>query len=82
MPPRRRHTPPEIVVLSDKLASRHLTNQFFEMKKTLGHQENCSICLESLMDCKHCFTLLTCGHSLHLRCWVDMPQDVCPICKT
>ena len=69
--------------LVSNIASRHLTNQFYEMKKQLDHKEICSICLESLMECKTCYTLLNCGHALHLRCWLELlkKQDVCPICK-
>ena len=79
MPPRRRP-----IVRSNNIASRHLTNQFYEMKKTLHIDETCPICLESLMECKYCYILLTCGHAIHSKCWFDLEhpfQEVCPVCK-
>ena len=78
MPPR---TKQNVIVVNNNVASRHLTNQYFNMKKLLKYEEDCPVCLESLMECKHCFTLLICGHSLHTKCFLDMINDQCPICK-
>ena len=64
MPPRRRQTE-VIVVNATQICSRHLTGQVFEMKKQLKIEEECCICLETLLECKACYTLLICGHALH-----------------
>ena len=80
MPPRRRQT--EVIVVNQNIVcSRHLTGQVFEMKKQLNVQEECCICLDSLMECKCCYTLLICGHAFHSRCWMDSNQESCPVCR-
>ena len=80
MPPRRRQ---EVIVVNQNIVcSRHLTGQVFEMKKQLNIQEECCICLENLLECKACYTLLICGHALHSRCYMDSSVEVCPLCRT
>ena len=39
----------------------------------------CSICLDNI-DCKKCYTILTCGHSYHLACVIKC--ETCPLCRS
>ena len=83
MPPTRRNqpkTPPA-------LASSFLTRQFWEMKKRLQNNvaadvaDDCPVCLESVLNCRHCFCLLACGHALHTACFLQLRDDSCPVCR-
>ena len=90
MPPRRRPerfqlglNGQELYVIEErKVASRHMTNLFWEMKKELGHEDTCCVCLESVMTCKSCFCLLACAHTLHYRCFIDLENQECPVCRS
>ena len=77
MPPTRRNqpkTPPA-------LASSFLTRQFWEMKKALDHTDDCPVCLQNVLACRHCFCLLACGHALHTACFLQLRDDSCPVCR-
>jgi hypothetical protein len=56
-----------------------LKNNTYDMMKELDKKEECSICMEDVLCCRKCFTLLSCGHKFHLSCIIKCP--VCPICR-
>lgn len=58
--------------------SLFLKNKYFDLSKSNNITLNCSICLEDI-DCKHCFSLLSCGHPFHFQCIAE--QTVCPLCR-
>ena len=41
----------------------------------------CPVCYE-IIDCKNCFTLLTCSHYLHRHCWDKIINNKCPLCNS
>ena len=57
-----------------------LKNNYWDMSQTLEKTHECSICLDEI-DCKKCFTLLTCGHIFHLPCIVKVQPMQCPLCR-
>ena len=83
MPARRTNRLPEVLLVNNTLCSRHLTGQVFDLKKQTNVEEECSICLESLMCCRTCYTLLICGHAFHSSCYHIHAQasDECPVCR-
>ncbi len=46
--------------------------------KILEKSEECSVCLESLSDCKE---PLKCGHWIHKSCVIKSGKNKCPICR-
>ena len=53
-----------------------------EKKSKLEEDNDCTICLDSFKDSKHCCTL-TCGHTFHSECiwpWL-IEHKTCPICR-
>ena len=56
-----------------------LKNNHYEMMKELKKSQECSICMEDMMCCKNCYTLLNCGHSFHLCCIIKC--STCPLCR-
>ena len=58
-----------------------LRDQFYEMAKKVGRKMECSICLENI-DCNKCLTLMTCGHTLHLSCYMSQQTYTCPLCRS
>ena len=76
MPPRTQkskdHTP---------FASAFLTQQVWDMKKELKKSDECPICLEDVMKCRHCFSLLACGHVIHTSCFLHCRDQSCPVCR-
>ena len=82
---RSRHTEEGVVIeINQKLAvSRHLSSTHFDLLNAAGMDEVCSICLESVMNCRRCYCLLSCGHSLHAGCFLQLKDaSVCPVCRT
>lgn len=60
----------------------HLKNKYFEyLKKDPSSCLECPICYE-VIDCRNCFTLLTCSHFLHRHCWDAIVNNRCPLCNT
>ena len=84
MPPTRRASPAQA---PRAIASSYLTQQFWEMKKRLQNNvaadvaDDCPVCLESVLNCRHCFCLLACGHALHTACFLQLRDDSCPVCR-
>ena len=85
MPPTRRATPAQA---PRAIASAYLTQQFWEMKKSLqtdadvgADDEDCPVCLQSVLACRQCFCLLNCGHALHTSCFLQMHEAICPVCR-
>ena len=56
-----------------------LKNNHFEMMKELNKTQECSICMEDMMCCKRCASVLTCGHMFHLCCIIKC--STCPLCR-
>ena len=56
----------------------YLKNQMWDLLKDKGEKIECSICLSEI-DCKNCYSLLTCGHSFHLCCVFRCKN--CPLCR-
>ena len=63
-----------------KICSQHLSQNYFEMARQLNKDLECSVCLEKL-NCKSCFTILSCGHSFHGSCLVRIKEQECPTCR-
>ena len=63
-----------------KICSQHLSQNYFEMARELNKDLECSVCLEKL-NCKSCFTILSCGHSFHGSCLVRIKEKECPTCR-
>ena len=64
------------------LANQWGANQWFEMCKETGKSQECSICLESCLECEKCLALLVpCMHVVHYRCLFSMQRPECPICR-
>ncbi len=63
-----------------KLVSKHLSDNYFSMSKELNKEMGCSICLSNI-DCKCCFSLLSCGHSFHASCLLLLSDQICPVCR-
>ena len=89
MPRRNRNNQGNLIVLDDNMmeidfqepirpVKDFLKNQFWEMKKDKQETLECSICITEI-DCKNCFSLLTCGHSFHLCCIFKCTN--CPLCR-
>lgn len=89
MPPRRRQTQ-EIewgdlqAMVQEETRSRvcldHLKDSYFKLAQDSGQIFECPTCLE-VIDCKRCMTLLICGHSLHLSCYLKQTNYNCPVCR-
>jgi hypothetical protein len=62
------------------IVSKHLSENYFSMAKDLNKDMECSICLSNI-DCKNCFTLLSCGHSFHAGCLLFLKEKICPVCR-
>jgi len=60
------------------MVSDFLKNNYFDMAQKLDIKLECPICLEDIC-CKRCFSLLPCGHHLHLNCLIRL--DKCPLCR-
>ena len=59
-----------------------LKNKHYEyLKKDPEVSLECPICYEAI-DCKNCFTLLTCSHFLHQHCWNSITNNKCPMCNS
>lgn len=58
----------------------HLAKEYFELRKNIGQKLECSVCMEQI-DCKHCISLWTCGHSFHASCVEQCPTTRCPLCN-
>ena len=67
---------------TSQIASSFLTHQIWEMSKELEKILECPVCLESVMSCRHCFCLLTCGHALHTSCFLQLRGQPCPLCRS
>ena len=64
------------------LAKQWGAEQWFDMCKATGKTQECSICLESCLDCKMCLAVLVpCMHTVHYRCLFSMESPECPICR-
>ena len=79
MPPARRSQ--NRPAFTPAVASAYLTQQIWDMKKALNHSDECPVCLQSVMNCRHCFCLLACGHALHTSCFLQLREDSCPVCR-
>lgn len=55
-----------------------LKNTFYDLLKEKGEKIECPICMEEI-NCKKCFTLLSCGHYLHLDELLKCKS--CPVCR-
>jgi hypothetical protein len=56
-----------------------LKNMVWDLSKKAEIKHTCSICLEEI-GCKHCFTLLSCGHAFDAACLMKW-KNSCPLCK-
>ena len=56
-----------------------LKDKVWELQKATNEKNTCSICIEDI-NCKHCFCLLSCGHSYHSSCLMKWNKG-CPLCK-
>ena len=64
------------------LAKQWGADQWFDMCKATGKTQECSICLESCLECKMCLAVLVpCMHTVHYRCLFSMDHPECPICR-
>ena len=64
------------------LAKQWGADQWFDMCTATGKAQECSICLESCLDCKMCLAVLVpCMHTVHYRCLFSMESPECPICR-
>lgn len=82
-PPPPQPTPRFIIHQEPKqsiFVSDYLKNNTYDMMKELNKKDECSICMEDVLCCKKCFTVLNCGHMFHLGCIIRCPS--CPICRT
>ena len=79
MPPTRRNTNPKS--FTPAIASAFLTQQVWDMKIALQHADDCPVCLDPVLSCRHCFCLLACGHVLHTSCFLQLREDSCPVCR-
>ncbi len=86
--PRRSQTQQEVVehtfVLPDmpfqNVVKPYLRDTYFEMCKETRRKMECSICLEDI-DCRKCLTLMNCGHTLHMSCYMAQQTYTCPLCR-
>ena len=78
MPPTRRT---QLRNFTPTIASPYLTQQVWDMKKALQHDDDCPVCLDPVLTCRHCFCLLVCGHVLHTSCFLQLREDSCPVCR-
>lgn len=70
------------VLIEDRLiVSRFLTQSYWELAKLANKDITCPVCLESWLGCKHCATMMTCGHALHSSCLLAMNEPICPVCR-
>ncbi len=87
--PRRNNRNPNLIVLDEmsmdidyqepiRVVKDYLKNQMWDLKKEKGENIECSICLSEI-DCRNCYSLLTCGHSFHLCCVLKCKN--CPLCR-
>lgn len=58
-----------------------LKNNYWDMAEKLESNHECSICLDNI-NCKNCFTVLTCGHIFHLSCVIKCSPLNCPLCRS
>ena len=72
------YTPTYIRISAPMPVDEFLKNNYYDMKKKLGEKIECPICMEEIC-CKNCFTLLKCGHHLHLH--ELMKCSCCPVCR-
>lgn len=90
----RRQLPMELEYYTPVDISQHITIQnapvkshlkdlvFNYMKNDISCEDKtCSICLENVLDCKRCFTVLACGHFYHAYCWAQVKNNQCPECR-
>lgn len=68
-------------IQEEKSVSCYLAETYFDMCKQLKIDNDCPICMESVMCCKKCFCLLRCGHAFHLSCWMKTEINNCPTCR-
>ena len=77
MPPRKLSDDPRTIIVST-----YLRDQFWHMRRRLGMDDMaCCVC-EDALDCRKCFCLTTCGHTLCVSCLYQLPAPVrCPLCR-
>ena len=56
-----------------------LRDMVYNLIKKDKIENACAICLEDI-QCKHCFSLLSCGHSFHAYCIHNITR--CPMCRS
>ena len=71
-------TPTYVRISAPTPVDDFLKNNYFDMMKELNRKIECPICMEEIC-CKNCFTLLKCGHHLHLH--ELMKCSSCPVCR-
>ena len=76
---RSRRQAVEFVIDDSPVCSTYLAHNYFELCKSTNQQLDCPVCLESVMCCKSCFTVLRCGHIFHAACYMRL--DKCPVCR-
>eukprot|EP00965_Chrysotila_dentata_P028728 954730-Pleurochrysis_carterae.AAC.1 len=89
MPPRRTTTNNrrsnnaifELIEQPPLIACNYVTTTYYTYAKQAGAELTFCVCLESLMACDHCFLLLSCGHSLHTKCFLSQVDTQCPMCR-
>jgi len=57
-----------------------LKDMVWDLSKKSEIKHTCSICIDDI-TCKHCFCLLSCGHSYHSSCLMKW-KNGCPLCKS
>ena len=62
----------------DHIVNDYLKDDYYELKKKLNIDLECSICLDKIC-CKKCLALLPCGHTFHLCCLLKC--NSCPLCR-
>ena len=70
-----------VIVDGPRLVSNFLVGEYFDMAKQFRKDLQCSICLESWMDCKRCACMMPCGHVYHYACYAQMRDTKCAVCR-
>jgi hypothetical protein len=69
-----------VVQLKPHPVMPHLAKEYFVLKQRANETLECPVCLEKI-DCKHCISLWTCGHSFHASCTEACTTTRCPLCN-
>jgi hypothetical protein len=75
----RRSQQVEFVIDDSPVCSIYLASTYYDLCKETNKDLECPVCMESVLCCKTCFTILKCGHSYHAGCYLRL--DKCAVCR-